>query len=258
MSRLENKIAMVTGAASGIGYACTQRFVAEGALVVGTDIQPPDAGRWSMIESRSPQSRFLPLDVTDEAAVQAAVAGVLRDHGRIDVLVNCAGVIGIGTAADVSSSEFDRVLAVNLKGSFFTCKYVVPGMVQQRRGSIVNISSVYGLVACDNNLPYNVSKGGVLQLTRSLSADYAWANVRSNSICPGLIATPMTEQIKDFDAVYKQFVGWHMQNRPGRPEEVASVALFFASDDASFVTGQALAVDGGLTTARRNFPYPEG
>lgn len=258
MHRLGNKIALITGAASGIGYACAARFVEEDAIVVGTDIQRPDAGRWSVIESRSPKSCFLLLDVTDETAVKAAAASILREYGRIDVLVNCAGVVGIGTAADVSSSDFDRVLAVNLKGSFLTCKYVVPAMVEQRGGSVVNISSIYGLVACDNNLPYNVSKGGVLQLTRSLSADHAWANVRSNSICPGLIATPMTEQIKDHDAVYKQFVSWHMQNRPGRPEEVASVALFFASDDASFVTGQALAVDGGLTTGRRNFPYPEG
>jgi NAD(P)-dependent dehydrogenase (short-subunit alcohol dehydrogenase family) len=258
MNRLEKKIALITGAASGIGYACAARFVNEGAIVVGTDIQRPQADAWSAIASRSPRSRFVPLDVTDEGAVKATVADVLRDGGRIDVLVNCAGVVGIGTVADVSTSEFERVLAVNLKGSFLTCKYVVPGMVQQRGGAIVNISSIYGLVACDNNLPYNVSKGGVLQLTRSLSADYAWANVRSNSICPGLIATPMTEQIKDHDAIYQQFVNWHMQNRPGRPEEVASVALFFASDDASFVTGQALAVDGGLTTARRNSPYPEG
>jgi meso-butanediol dehydrogenase/(S,S)-butanediol dehydrogenase/diacetyl reductase len=256
MNRLDNKIALITGAASGIGYACARRFADEGAVVIGTDIQRPHTDAWA-VTSQSSRSHFAILDVTDEAEVQATVANVLHDHSRIDILVNCAGVIGIGTAADVSTSDFDRVLAINLRGSFLTCKYVVPGMVQQRGGAIVNISSIYGLVACDNNLPYNVSKGGVLQLTRSLSADYAWANVRSNALCPGLISTPMTEQIKDHDAVYKQFVSWHMQNRPGRPEEVASAALFFASEDASFVTGQALAVDGGLTTGRRNFPYPE-
>ena len=149
MQRLENRIALITGAASGIGYACARRFADEGAVIIGTDIQRPQADAWPVVTAQSPQSRFAMLNVTDEPAVQATVANVLRDHGRIDILVNCAGVIG--TAADVSTSEFDRVLAINLKGSFLTCKYVVPGMVQQRHGAIVNISSIYGLVACDNN-----------------------------------------------------------------------------------------------------------
>jgi len=257
MARLDGKIAFITGAASGIGLACARRFSAEGATIFGVDINEPAADDWAEVTSRMPASSFQLMDVTDESAVQSTVAQALDGHGRIDVLVNSAGVAGIGAAADLDTAEFQRVLDINLKGSFLTSKYIVSSMVEQRCGSIVNLSSIFGLMGADSQLPYCVSKGGVIQLTNSLSADYAWANVRSNALCPGLIETPLTAMVKEIEEVHKEFVSWHMAGRPGKPEEVAAAALFLASDEASFISGQALAVDGGLSTGRRLFPAAE-
>lgn len=257
MGRLEGKNAFITGAASGIGLACARRFADEGATIFGADINTPAEEAWKSVCAGSPDSIFHNLDVTDENAVKASAITALEKFGHIDILVNSAGVAGVGSATDVDSSEFQRVLDINLKGSFLTCKYLVPGMVEQRSGAIVNLSSIFGLVGADGNLPYCVSKGGVLQLTNSLSADYAWANVRSNALCPGLIETPLTEIVREIEPVHEEFVSWHMAGRPGKPEEVAAAALFLASDEASFISGQALAVDGGLSTGRRLFPAPE-
>lgn len=256
MGRLEGKFAFITGAASGIGLACAKRFSAEGAAIFGADINKPSDDDWDAILAEAPTSTFSFLDVTDEAAVQAASELALTTFGQIDILVNSAGVAGVGSATDLATEDFQRVLDINLKGSFLTSKHLIPSMVEQRSGSIVNLSSVFGLMGSDNSLSYCVSKGGVLQLTTSLSVDYAWANVRSNALCPGLIETPLTEIVKQIEPLHKEFVSWHLSGRPGQPEEVASAALFLASDEASFITGQALAVDGGLSTGRRLFPAP--
>jgi len=256
MARLEGKRAFITGAASGIGLACATRFAAEGAAIFAVDINEPDPQEWQAIHNSMPTSTFAKMDVTDEDAVKANITSALETFGHIDILVNSAGVAGTGSATDLDSAEFQRVLDINLKGSFLTSKYLVPSMVEQRSGSIINLSSVFGLMGTDNNLSYCVSKGGVLQLTTSLSVDYAWANVRCNALCPGLIETPLTEVVKQIEPLHEEFVSWHMSGRPGQAEEVASAALFFASDEASFITGQALAVDGGLSTGRRLFPSP--
>ncbi|MFK8049956.1 MAG: SDR family NAD(P)-dependent oxidoreductase [Halioglobus sp.] len=256
MSRLEGKFAFITGAASGIGLACAKRFSAEGATIFGADVNKPADEDWHTVTTTAPRSMFTLLDVTDEDAVKTSAELALKALGRIDILVNSAGVAGVGSATDLDTQEFQRVLDINLKGSFLTSKHLIPSMVEQRGGSIVNLSSVFGLMGSDNNLSYCVSKGGVLQLTTSLSVDYAWANVRSNALCPGLIETPLTEIVKQIEPLHKEFVSWHLSGRPGQPEEVASAALFLASDEASFITGQALAVDGGLSTGRRLFPAP--
>jgi NAD(P)-dependent dehydrogenase (short-subunit alcohol dehydrogenase family) len=245
--RLTGKRALVTGAASGIGAACARRFADEGATVAGLDLAAKPSG--------SACSAWVHADVADEAAVAAAVAEATDSLGAIDVLVNAAGVLSVGGADTLEVAEWERVLGVNLKGTWLVSKHVVPQMVAAGSGSIVNLASIEGLEGFSGQTAYNVSKGGVVLLTRNMAADFGLAGVRVNCLCPGLIETPMTSIIEEpaFAPVRDAFVGWHLLGRAGQPEEVAAAALFLASDDASFVHGAALVVDGGLTAGRR-FP----
>ena len=243
--RLAGKVALVTGAASGIGAACAARFAAEGAVVAGLDLAEAPAG--------SPTRGWWAVDVRDEAAVGRAVAEVVDQLARIDVLVNAAGVLSIGAADTMEREEWDRVLGVNLTGTWLVSKHVVARMVEQQAGSIVNLASVEGLLGFSGQTAYNVSKGGVVLLTRNMATDFGPAGVRVNCLCPGLIDTPLTAILRDpaLARVRDRFVEWHLLGRAGQPEEVAAAALFLASDDASFVHGAALTVDGGLTAGRR-------
>ena len=243
--RLAAKIALVTGAASGIGAACAARFVDEGAVVAGLDQAgapdgTPTAGWWT-------------VDVRDEDAVEHAVAEVVDRFDRIDVLVNAAGVLSVGAADTMEREEWDRVLGVNLTGTWLVSKHVVRHMAERRSGSIVNLASIEGLIGFSGQTAYNVSKGGVVLLTRNMATDFGSAGVRVNCLCPGLIETPLTAILRDpaFARINDRFVEWHLLGRAGQPEEVAAAALFLASDDASFVHGTALTVDGGLTAGRR-------
>jgi len=245
--RLAGKTALITGAASGIGAACAERFAAEGATVLGADLAAQPTG--------SPTAAWWRLDVADEESVRAMVDAALAHTGRIDALVNAAGVMSVGTAPDVEVAEWDRVLGVNLKGTFLVSKHVVAHMVAAGSGSIVNLASIEGLVGFSGQVSYSTSKGGVVLLTRTMAADHGLSGVRINCLCPGLIDTPMTAMLKEpgLEALNEAFRSWHLLGRAGRPEEVAAAALFLASDDASFVHGAALAVDGGFTAGRR-FP----
>jgi NAD(P)-dependent dehydrogenase (short-subunit alcohol dehydrogenase family) len=243
--RLAGKTALVTGAASGIGAACVARFASEGATVAGLDVHPQPAD--------SAGAGWWTADVRDEAAVEGAVAAVADQLGPIDVLVNAAGVLSIGAADELDQAEWERVLGVNLTGTWLVSKHVVRRMVAQGSGSIVNLASIEGLIGFSGQTAYNVSKGGVVLLTRNMATDFGPAGVRVNCLCPGLIDTPLTEILHDpgLAKVRERFVEWHTLGRAGRPEEVAAAALFLASDDASFVHGEALTVDGGLTAGRR-------
>jgi meso-butanediol dehydrogenase/(S,S)-butanediol dehydrogenase/diacetyl reductase len=243
--RLAGKTGLVTGAASGIGAACVQRFTDEGATVAGLDVQDQPDG--------SAATGWWVVDVRDEAAVERAVGEVVERLGRIDVLVNAAGVLGLGAADETDRAEWDRVLGINLTGTWLVSKHVVRRMVAQRSGSIVNLASIEGLLGFSGQTAYNVSKGGVLLLTRNMATDFGLSGVRVNCLCPGLIDTPLTEILHDpgLAKVRERFVEWHTLGRAGRPDEVAAAALFLASDDASFVHGEALTVDGGLTAGRR-------
>jgi NAD(P)-dependent dehydrogenase (short-subunit alcohol dehydrogenase family) len=245
--RLAGKRALVTGAASGIGAACARRFADEGATVAGLDLAAPPA--------ESACTAWVQADVADERAVTAAVAEAVEHLGGVDVLVNAAGVLSVGGADTLDLAEWDRVLGVNLKGTWLVSKHVVPHMVAAGSGSIVNLASIEGLVGLSGQTAYNVSKGGVVLLTRNMAADFGAKGVRVNCLCPGLIETPMTSVLQDpaFAAIREAFVGWHLLGRAGQPEEVAAAALFLASDDASFVHGAALPVDGGFTAGNR-FP----
>ncbi|MCE4052305.1 SDR family NAD(P)-dependent oxidoreductase [Pseudomonas sp. Au-Pse12] len=247
MARLQNKVAVVTGAASGIGLACVRRFAAEGAQVVGLDIGSPPTDF---------PGRFMTLDVRDEAQVEQVMEEIIGHFQRVDVLVNAAGVADQGSVTRTSTANWQRVLDINLTGSMLTSKYLLGAMEAQRGGSIINIGSIFGLQGCDGNVAYNVSKGGINQLTRSMAVDYGYANIRVNGLCPGLIDTPMTSIVREQAEFHAYFASQHMLNRSGQPEEVAAVALFLASDEASFVSGQMIAVDGGFSAGRRFAPPP--
>jgi NAD(P)-dependent dehydrogenase (short-subunit alcohol dehydrogenase family) len=243
MGRLRGKVAFVTGAASGIGFACARRFAEEGAVVVGADLATTD--EWAEIEKVAPATAFHVLDVTDEDAQKAAVAEVVAGHRRVDILVTAAGIAGGGPVHLLDLADWRRVQDVNLTGTFLSAKAVLPAMIAQRSGSIVTVASVEGIEGCEGGSTYNASKGGVVLLTKNLACDYGRAGIRANAICPGFIETPMFHSLVDElpykDAIREQ----HKLGRFGRPEDVAGVAYFLASDDSGFVTGVALPVDGG-------------
>jgi NAD(P)-dependent dehydrogenase (short-subunit alcohol dehydrogenase family) len=239
MGRLDDRVALVTGAASGIGEATTARFRDEGAVVATLDLQG-DVDH--------------ALDVRDEAAVEAAVRAVVDRAGRIDVVVNAAGVAGGGPVHLLPADEWDRVVDVNLKGTFLVAKHATAVMLAQRSGSIINIASIEGLEGTEGGSAYNASKGGVVLLTKNMAIDYGRIGIRVNCICPGFIETPMMAAVMENEGMKTYRDRWleeHKLGRFGQPSEIAAAALFLASDDASFVTGHALVVDGGFTAGMR-------
>jgi NAD(P)-dependent dehydrogenase (short-subunit alcohol dehydrogenase family) len=228
----------VTGISSGIGAACARRFAEEGATVVGLDVTEP----------AEPLGAFAAADVRDEASVQSAVT-TLKDYcdGRIDILVNAAGVSGFGPVHMLDEGEWDRVLDINLKGTYLVSKHVLPTMLDQRSGSIVHLASMEGLQAMEGLAAYNASKGGVVMLTKQMAMDYGRMGIRVNCLCPGFIDTPMTAGVRASEELSDRIADAHALGRFGSADEVAACAAFLASDDASFVTGHALLVDGGFT-----------
>jgi NAD(P)-dependent dehydrogenase (short-subunit alcohol dehydrogenase family) len=255
VGRLDGKIAFITGAASGIGAACALRFAEEGAVVTGFDLTDPADDAWTQAAARAPAAQFVTGNVAREHSVAGAVAAMTERFGRIDIVVNSAGVAGGGPVHLVTVEEWDRVLDVNLKGTFLVCKHTLPGMLERRSGSIVNIASIEGLEGSEGGSAYNASKAGVVLLTRNMAMDYARVGVRVNAVCPGFIDTPLLRRVLDMPGLADfraRIADAHQIGRLGRAEEVANAALFLASDEASFVTGHALAVDGGYTAGHRH------
>jgi NAD(P)-dependent dehydrogenase (short-subunit alcohol dehydrogenase family) len=245
-----SRVSVVTGAASGNGLAIARRLLKGGDLVAALDVAAePLAGcrrhEWAMYGDRL---FCLTTDVADEANVRAAIAGVKERFGRIDVLVNNAGITGSMEATTVDKTpvaEFDRVIAVNLRGVFLTCRAVLPLMVEQGGGVIVNIASVAGLVAFPGRAAYTASKGAVVQLSRSIAADYARLGIRCVALCPGMIETPMTQWRLDQPHLRNEVLARIPQNEIGSVEDVASAVAFLAGPEARYFNGAPLVMDGG-------------
>jgi len=252
MAYLENRVAIITGAASGIGYATAKRFASEGAVVAGVDLKNPDDGIWKTVCDTGGGGEFFEADVSDETAVKAAVTAVVEKFGHIDVLVNSAGITSTGTLFDISSDDWDRVMNINLKGSFLFAKHAASHMVKQKSGSIVHLASIEGIYGLNSQVAYGTSKGGVVQMTRNMAVDLAKDNIRVNCVCPGVVETPMVDILNDesLKSIKDQMIKMHLLERFARPEEIASAILFLACDESSFITGQALVVDGGCTAGK--------
>jgi NAD(P)-dependent dehydrogenase (short-subunit alcohol dehydrogenase family) len=254
MGRLDGKVALITGSASGIGAAVALRFAQEGARIAGIDTQDLAEGDWADALRLAGGGPVHKLDVRDKAAVARAVADVEAEYGQIDVLVNSAGVAGGGPVHLIPDEEWDRVMDINLKGTLHACQAVVPGMLARESGSIVNVASVEGIEGFEGGSAYNASKGAVILLTRNMAIDYGRKGIRVNAVCPGFIDTPLfrsTLETEGMAEIREKIRDAHQLGRFGRPEEIANGALFLASDEASFVTGQALPIDGGYTAGHR-------
>jgi len=250
--RLEGKVALITGAASGIGYACARRYADEGAAVIGLDRQ--EAPRWESDLGAAAATRFFVGDVCDFPATERLVASIVEAFGHLDILVTAAGIASGGPVHALSIDEWDRVQDVNLKGTFLSAKAVLPIMMKQRSGSVITVASIEGLEGSEGGSAYNASKGGVVLLSKNMALDYGRLGIRVNCICPGFIETPLFDATLGNEAFaeHRARLRDHSSlGRFGQAHEIAGAAFFLASDDSSFVTGQVLVVDGGYTAGHR-------
>jgi NAD(P)-dependent dehydrogenase (short-subunit alcohol dehydrogenase family) len=245
------RVVIVTGGAQGIGEACARRFADEGAHVAVLDID--DTRGQALAASLGAQ--YLHCDVGSKADVDAAVASVIRNHGRIDILVNNAGIFRAADFLEVSEEDFDAVLRINLKGSFLMGQAVAREMARAGKGSIVNMSSVNGVMAIPTIASYNVSKGGINQLTRVMALALAPHNIRVNAVAPGTIATELAAKaVLTSDEAKARIMSRTPMKRLGEPCEIADAVAWLASDAASYVTGEIVTVDGGRMTLNYTVP----
>jgi NAD(P)-dependent dehydrogenase (short-subunit alcohol dehydrogenase family) len=253
--RLENKVALVTGGGSGIGRATALLFASEGARVVVSDVNEADTLETAqLVKAAGGESIAVTGDVSSTIDAERMVRAAAEAYGRLDVLVNSAGVSARNALGQEASPEevWDRVMDVNLKGTYLVSWHAVPEMERSGGGSIVNLASIMGLVGYPVGIgggfnPYPVSKGGIMQFTRNLAIDCAARSIRVNCICPGFVTTNLTQALTEDQETRERLEELHPMGRLGRPEEIAYAALFLASDESSYVTGSPLVVDGGYT-----------
>ena len=256
MNRLASKKAVVTGGASGIGRSICKIFAAEGASVVVADIDEAGSKKTAReIENSGGVSYAVTTDVSSEISVQKSISDAVSLIGGIDIVVNDAAAFIFGAVEEVTYTDWETVFGVNVIGAANVVKHALPYLKKSASPSIVNMASIGGFVAGSSFVPYNASKGALLQLTRCLAMDLSEFNIRVNSVCPGSIYTPATEkhiafEEADRDEFLKNAAGSNFLKRVGKPEEVAYAALFLASNEASFITGEHLVVDGGATVGR--------
>ena len=250
MFSLSGRVALVTGAGSGIGAAIAHALAHAGARVFSTDRDPSTAAATAdAIRAEGGAAEHLTLDVVSEASCADAVRAVAASHGALDVLVNNAGIGHVGTMLTTEGADLDRLYAVNVRGVFNVTRAFLPGMLERGRGSIVNIASIGAVVGIKDRVAYCTTKAAVAGLTRSMALDHAAAGIRVNCICPARVRTPFVDarlrEYPDPEQAYREMCSTQAVGRMGRPEEIAAAALYLASDEAAFVTGSALMIDGG-------------
>jgi NAD(P)-dependent dehydrogenase (short-subunit alcohol dehydrogenase family) len=255
--RLEGRVALITGAASGIGRATALLFAREGARVGVVDIDDArgrDAVR--TITDAGGDALWVRADVSAAPDARRAADTVAGWHGRLDVLFNNAGISHVGVLHEIPEEEWDQVVAVNLRGVYLMAKYAVPHMIAHGGGCVINMSSGAALLGLERRAAYSATKGAVLALTRAMAVDYAGDHIRVNALCPGTVYTPFVERYlqrsyRDPSAALERLKQRQLTGTLGRPEEIAAAALYLASDDAEFITGAPLIIDGGMTGGRR-------
>jgi NAD(P)-dependent dehydrogenase (short-subunit alcohol dehydrogenase family) len=250
--KLAQRAAVITGAGSGIGRAMALRFAAEGAVILAADVNA-DAAAATAAAVREQGGRAEPftVNVVEPEQVQAMVERARTSFGRVDILCNNAGIGSTTSVVDQPIDEWDRVMAVNVKSVFLGCKFAIPVMLEQGGGCIINTASVAGMVGIVNRAAYSASKGAVIALTKQVAIDYVERNIRVNCLCPGTVDSPwvgrLLAQSDDAAEMRRALEARQPMGRLGTPEEVAGAALYLASDDAAFITGTGLVIDGGWT-----------
>lgn len=255
MFRLDGKTALVTGAGSGIGEAIAHTLAGAGALVYVADRDVANGTRVAEdIANQKGRAEFVELDVTDETALAATAQRVEASHGGLDVLVNNAGVGHVGTVVTTGGADMDRLYAVNVRGVFNASKAFIGPMLARKAGVIINMASIGGVLGIRDRLAYVTTKSAVVGLTKAMAMDHATEGIRVNCVCPGRVETPFVKarlrEYPDPEAAYREMAGSQAIGRMGRPEEIAAAVLYLASDEAAFVTGTPLLIDGGWSMGK--------
>jgi len=255
MFSLKNKITLVTGAGSGIGAAIAEAFAQAGAYVFVTDREEKSGQETvARIKANNGQAEFLPLDVSKESDCAQIAEAVERSKSRLDVLVNNAGIGYVGTMLTTTGDDMDRLYAVNVRGVFNMTKVFLPGMVKRKSGVILSLASIGGVVGLRDRLAYCATKFAVVGMTKSMALDHARDGVRVNCLCPGRVETPFVaarlKEYPDPQKAYRQMAEDQAVGRMAKPEEIAAAAVYLASDEASFITGTAFIIDGGLSAGK--------